>query len=72
MTLSECVAKRLTKVRLPQWSKGAYLEFYVKDELYGPWATLVDPICEAVLKIEPEDRSKHLWMVDTSTEWEAA
>ncbi len=44
MKLQEVIAKKLTRVRLPEWNKDAYLLIEYKDGNALPWAELHDPI----------------------------
>jgi hypothetical protein len=67
MKLRDAFAEGITKVRLPMWAEGAYLETEGGDYGMRPWATLYDVAGQQALSTGPQ---KVLVVADTDDTWQ--
>ena len=63
MTISEAVQNGIGRLRKPYWNPQAWLELYLLDGRYGPWATLHDVGL-------PAEGTKVLFVGDSDPDWE--
>ena len=69
MTLNECLERKLTKIRKPQWQPNAYLELHLAhDGFYGPWGYLYDQPTQDAIGVESPQSV--LIVLDISDDWE--
>ena len=69
MTLNECMRRKLTRIRKPNWQANAYLELHLGDDgFYGPWGRLFDQPTQNIIGVDSPQSV--LLVGDDSEDWE--